>query len=189
MKIEFNLSKKATLLLATFAPLLIGCLYYVLLRVPVMGDLWFAIAPFAVLVYWGFVGGLYRESEIKFWKSFGISHAYAVVCFVLYVVFFYSKGIMNGRSVIDQIISWFTYPLCMITASLATIIHGSEIADIFIAFCTQLYGLILMMLAFMIGYGKKHADISKVKRKEERLKAESQRIQSATNIFKKKEDM
>lgn len=184
MEIEFNLSKKASLLLATFAPALFGCLFYIFVHIPVMGDVWYIISPFALLLYWGWVGNLYRASEVKLLPALGIAHLYAVVFFILYMLIYYKDGVVQGDSFADQIVFWFTYPLQFVTVSLAVLFNGTGVTDAMLVFYSQLYGLIVMIIAFMIGYGRKHAVIAKEKRKEARLKEEAERIKEATGVFK-----
>ena len=184
MEIEFNLSKKASLLLATFAPALFGCLFYIFVHIPVMGDIWYIISPFALLLYWGWVGNLYRSSEVKLLPSLGIAHLYAVVFFILYMIIYFKNGLVQGDSFVDQIVFWFTYPLQFITVSLAIFVNGTDTTDAMLVFYSQLYGLIVMIIAFLVGYGRRHAVIAKEKRKEERLKAEADKIKEATGVFK-----
>ncbi len=187
--IEFQLSKKMTILLATFAPALFGCLYYIFVHIPVMGDLWYIISPFVLLLYWGWIGGFYRDSEIKFLPSLGIAHLYAVVFFILYMLLYYESGVVQGDSFADQIVFWFTYPLQFVTVSLAVIINGAKVSDAMLVFYSQFYGLIIMIIAFAIGYARKHAVINKIKRKEQKMNEEARRIQDATNMFKRAENI
>lgn len=184
MEIEFNLSKKTSLLLATFAPALFGCLFYIFVHIPVMGDVWYIISPFALLLYWGWVGSLYRGSEVKFLPAFGVAHLYAVVFFVLYMLIYFKAGTVQGDSFADQIVFWFTYPLQFVTVSLAVLISGTGVTDAMLVFYSQFYGLIIMAAAFAVGYGRKHFVIAGQKRKEERLKEETGKIKEATGVFK-----
>jgi len=184
LKIEFNLSKKTILLLATFAPALFGCLYYIMVYIPVMGNLWYVIAPFALLLYWSWVGGRYREYEMGIIPAVLLAHVYAVVFFVLYLILYFRKGMIVGTNFFDQIVFWFTYPLQFVTLLMTMFINGAKVSDSMLVFYFQLYGLIIMIIAFLVGYGLKNAAIKKEKRKEEKLKEEAQRIQSATGLFK-----
>lgn len=186
--IELQLSKKMTILLATFAPALFGCLFYIFVHVPVMGDLWYIISPFALLLYWGWIGGIYRDSQIKFLPSMCIAHLYAIVFFILYMLIYYKVGAVQGDSFADQIVFWFTYPLQFVTVAVATMLHGAKITDSMLVFYTQLYGLIIMIIAFAIGYARKNAAINKVKRKEQKKNEEAQRIHNATNMFRRTKD-
>ncbi len=186
--VEVQFSKKMTILLATLAPALFGFLFYLFVYIPVMGDLWYVISPFALLLYWGWIGGMYRDYGIKFPISLGIAHLYAVVFFILYMILFYKSGVVQGDSFVDQIVFWFTYPLQFVTIAIAAAIHGAEITDSMLVFYTQLYGLIIMIIAFALGYARKNAVINKIKRKEQKINEEAQRIQDATNMFKKAEN-
>ena len=64
--IEIDLSKKVSLVLATIAPAIFGLVFYIVAQLPVVGDIWWVVSPFALLLYWGWVAGMYYKVNIRF---------------------------------------------------------------------------------------------------------------------------
>lgn len=149
--IEIDLSKKASLVLATIAPAIFGMAFYIVAQLPVIGDIWWFASPFALLLYWGWVAGMYFRCEVRYVWAVLIANSYGILSFVMYMVKYYGTDIAQGTRFTDQIIFWFTYPLQFLTLSIGGIIHDPE-SDAMLVFSTQFYGIIFMITAFTIGY-------------------------------------
>jgi len=149
--VEIDLSKKASLILATIAPAVFGLVFYIVAQLPVVGDIWWVVSPFALLLYWGWVASLYYKADIRFIWSVLIANSYGIISFIIYMVTYFGTDISQGTKFTDQIIFWFTYPLQFVTLSIGGMLHDPE-NDAMMVASTQIYGLILMLATFVIGY-------------------------------------
>lgn len=165
--LEIDLSKKASLVLATIAPAVFGMVFYIVVQLPVIGDIWWIVSPFALLLYWSWVAGLYFKADIHFIWSVLIANSYGIASFIIYMVLYYGTNIWQGTKFSDQIIFWFTYPLQFLTLSIGGMIHDPENDGMMVA-SIQIYGLILMLLAFVIGYLAARSGAKKQQRLAER---------------------
>lgn len=176
--VEISLSKKTSLILATIAPAVFGMVFYIVAQIPIVGDIWWVVSPFALLLFWGWVAGLYFKADIRFIWSFLIANSYGILSFVIYIIKYYGTNVSQGAKFTDQIIFWFTYPLQFLTLSIGSMIHDPESDGEMVA-STQIYGLILMLAAFSIGYcaarsgaKKKAAAEAEEKRQAEEIRKE-----------------
>ena len=175
--IEIDLSKKVSLVLATIAPAIFGLVFYIVAQLPVVGDIWWVVSPFALLLYWGWVAGMYYKANIRFIWSVLIANSYGILSFIIYMIVYYGTDITQGTKFTDQIIFWFTYPLQFLTLSVGGMIHDPE-SDVMMVASTQIYGLLFMLAAFVIGYlatraGAKRQQLFAEREREELLEATS----------------
>lgn len=175
--IEIDLSKKVSLVLATIAPAIFGLVFYIVAQLPVVGDIWWVVSPFALLLYWGWVAGMYYKANIRFIWSVLIANSYGIISFIIYMIVYYGTDITQGTKFTDQIIFWFTYPLQFLTLSVGGMIHDPE-SDVMMVASTQIYGLLFMLAAFVIGYlvaraGAKKQQLLAEREREELLEATS----------------
>ncbi len=175
--IEIDLSKKVSLVLATIAPAIFGLVFYIVAQLPVVGDIWWVVSPFALLLYWGWVAGMYYKANIRFIWSVLIANSYGIISFIIYMIVYYGTDITQGTKFTDQIIFWFTYPLQFLTLSVGGMIHDPE-SDVMMVASTQIYGLLFMLAAFIIGYlaaraGAKKQQLLAEREREELLEATS----------------
>lgn len=175
--IEIDLSKKVSLVLATIAPAIFGLVFYIVAQLPVVGDIWWVVSPFALLLYWGWVAGMYYKANIRFIWSVLIANSYGIISFIIYMIVYYGTDITQGTKFTDQIIFWFTYPLQFLTLSVGGMIHDPE-SDVMMVASTQIYGLLFMLAAFVIGYlvaraGAKKQQLLAQREREELLEAAS----------------
>lgn len=175
--IEIDLSKKVSLVLATIAPAIFGLVFYIVAQLPVVGDIWWVVSPFALLLYWGWVAGMYYKANIRFIWSVLIANSYGIISFIIYMIVYYGTDITQGTKFTDQIIFWFTYPLQFLTLSVGGMIHDPE-SDVMMVASTQIYGLLFMLAAFVIGYlaaraGAKKQQLLDEREREELLEAAS----------------
>ncbi|MBQ9766402.1 MAG: hypothetical protein IJW18_09430 [Lachnospiraceae bacterium] len=186
--IEIKFTKNTSLILATFAPMLFGCLFYLVVKIsesvfPLMATIWYTVGAFGIVLYWRYVGTMYRESNLSFAISFGVAHLYAIVFFIIYLIVY--RGETVGTNFADQIVFWFIYPVEFISVSIASLFHGA-VSDAMLVFYAQLYGLIIMALAFALGFWQKDMSIKKENRNAKKKEAIGLKIQEATK-FKTKE--
>lgn len=179
--LEIDLSKKASLVLATIAPAIFGLVFYIVAQLPVVGDIWWVVSPFALLLYWGWVAGMYYKANIRFIWSVLIANSYGILSFIIYMIVYYGTDITQGTKFTDQIIFWFTYPLQFLTLSVGGMIHDPE-SDVMMVASTQIYGLLFMLAAFVIGYLATRAGAKKqqllAEREREELMEEASLLQS-----------
>lgn len=169
--VEIDLSKKASLVAATIAPAIFGLVFYIVVQLPFVGDIWWVVSPFALLLYWGWVASMYYKANIRFIWSALIANSYGIISFIIYMLVYYGTDITQGTKFADQIIFWFTYPLQFLTLSIGGMLHDPE-NDAMMVASTQIYGLVFMLAAFTIGYlaargaAKKEQLLSEKERKE-----------------------
>ena len=169
--IEIDLSKKVSLVLATIAPAIFGIVFYIVAQLPVVGDIWWVVSPFALLLYWGWVAGMYYKANIRFIWSVLIANSYGIISFIIYMIVYYGTDITQGTKFTDQIIFWFTYPLQFLTLSVGGMIHDPK-NDVMMVASTQIYGLLFMLAAFIIGYLATRASAKKQQLLAEREREE-----------------
>ena len=169
--IEIDLSKKVSLVLATIAPAIFGIVFYIVAQLPVVGDIWWVVSPFALLLYWGWVAGMYYKANIRFIWSLLIANSYGIISFIIYMIVYYGTDITQGTKFTDQIIFWFTYPLQFLTLSVGGMIHDPK-NDVMMVASTQIYGLLFMLAAFIIGYLATRASAKKQQLLAEREREE-----------------
>lgn len=181
--VEIDLSKKASLVLATIAPAIFGLVFYIVAQLPIVGDIWWVVSPFALLLYWAWVAGMYYKANIRFIWSVLIANSYGIISFIIYMIVYHGTDITQGTKFTDQIIFWFTYPLQFLTLSVGGMIHDPE-NDAMMVASTQIYGLIFMLAAFAIGYFAARATA-----KKQQLLAEKEReeIMEAENLLQSPE--
>ena len=181
--IEIDLSKKASLILATIAPAIFGLVFYIVAQLPVVGDIWWVVSPFALLLYWGWVAGMYYKANIGFIWSVLVANSYGIISFIIYMIVYYGTDITQGTKFTDQIIFWFTYPLQFLTLSVGGMVHDPE-SDVMMVASTQIYGLLFMLAAFAIGYFA-----AKAGAKKQQLLAEKEReeLMEAVNLLQSPE--
>lgn len=181
--IEIDLSKKVSLVLATIAPAIFGLVFYIVAQLPVVGDIWWVVSPFALLLYWGWVAGMYYKANIRFIWSVLIANSYGILSFTIYMIVYYGTDITQGTKFTDQIIFWFTYPLQFLTLSVGGMIHDPE-SDVMMVASTQIYGLLFMLAAFVIGYLATRAG---AKRQQLFAEREREELLEATNLLQSHE--
>ena len=181
--IEIDLSKKVSLVLATIAPAIFGLVFYIVAQLPVVGDIWWVVSPFALLLYWGWVAGMYYKANIRFIWSVLIANSYGILSFIIYMIVYYGTDITQGTKFTDQIIFWFTYPLQFLTLSVGGMIHDPE-SDVMMVASTQIYGLLFMLAAFVIGYLATRAG---AKRQQLLAEREREELLEATNLLQSHE--
>jgi len=181
--IEIDLSKKVSLVLATIAPAIFGCVFYIVAQLPVVGDIWWVVSPFALLLYWAWVAGMYYKADIRFIWSLLIANSYGIISFIIYMIVYYGTDISQGTKFTDQIIFWFTYPLQFLTLSVGGMFHDPD-SDAMMVASTQIYGLLFMLAAFSIGYL-----VARTSAKKQRLLAEKERAEllEAANLLQSPE--
>ncbi|MBE5949874.1 MAG: hypothetical protein E7261_12780 [Lachnospiraceae bacterium] len=179
--IEIDLSKKVSLIVATIAPAIFGLVFYIVAQLPVVGDIWWVVSPFALLLYWGWVAGMYYKADIRFIWSILIANSYGIISFVIYMIVYYGTDISQGTKFTDQIIFWFTYPLQFLTLSVGGMIHDPD-SDAMMVASTQIYGLVFMLAAFATGYLATRASAKKqqilAEREQEELLETANLLQS-----------
>ena len=99
------------------------------------------------------------------------------------MIVYYGTDITQGTKFTDQIIFWFTYPLQFLTLSVGGMIHDPE-SDVMMVASTQIYGLLFMLAAFVIGYLATRAG---AKRQQLLAEREREELLEATNLLQSHE--
>lgn len=84
-RVRVSIMKKSILVLLTLVPVLAGYLINTALLVPVVGMLLFYILPFAVLIFWFWLGSQYSKTNWGAIPSILIGSATGIVSLALYL--------------------------------------------------------------------------------------------------------
>lgn len=174
---------KIVLVLATLAPALFGCISYIIFYVPILGDVWWVVAPFAVLLYWNYVGGMYYTAGVPYIVSLVAGNLFGIVSFAVYMFLYYGTNVTQGEKFADQIIFWFTYPLQFLTMSAGILIKNSDSDGVLLSY-TQIYGLLFMLAAFSIGWWNRNRIEKKERRRLEEEADRTKKIHEATHLHR-----
>lgn len=150
-----NIRERGMLILLGVSPLIIGFFYNVMLQIPVIGSIWMYAAPFTLLYYWGWVGNVFQSRIKKAAKAVLLGNLAGLVCLLIFIWQCLLVSEENINSFLYILSQMFTLPLGFITMWIGLVIEGNtEMLEIsrFTMVCTQVCGLLLMLVAFTVGF-------------------------------------
>ena len=155
--------KKSQLVLLTLVPIVVGWLINAAIIIPVIGSLMFYVLPYAVLVFWFWLGKQYAKCDWNFLISIVVSSATGIISLVLYIWQFLFET--------DETRSLFIAGLSqMYCASTPSHLFG-RLANLFESqphyigrasfLALQVISVVLMLVIFICGYIKGRKEYKK----------------------------
>ncbi len=166
-----DLREKGMLVLLAVSPIIIGFFYWVMTALPVIGKIWIYAAPFTVLYFWGWVGTVFFTRVKKAWKAILLGNCVVLLLFIIFCFQVFLPE-MNKVAIFAQITQLATIPFLAITMWLQLPLEGKmdmEVVSNTTLICTQAVGVVLLIVAFSVGYF-----YSKRKEQKEALAEEQQ---------------
>lgn len=152
--------KKSILILLTLVPLIVGYVINITLTIPGIGMVIYYVVPFAVLVFWFYLGSLYSKTTWKAIPSVLIGSATGILSLILYLWQFLGRNDETRNmalAVISQMYSAATPTylfgrLAMLFESQPNYIGQTTMVAV------QVIAVILMFVIFTVGYlwGRRH---------------------------------
>lgn len=148
-----DLKKNGFLYFLTVTPVIISFVFHLLLQIPVIGALWLYAGPFTMLVYWGWVGSVYREKiKSPFWAIL-TGNIVGVVLLMIYIWQFVLLPVEKISYSISYLSQLFSLPLEFLTMWIGLLLEpDSNITTSITSNTVQFVGFLLMVIAFTIGY-------------------------------------
>lgn len=151
--IKNDLQENGFLYFLAFTPIIISFFFRLILQIPVIGTIWLYAAPFTMLVYWAWVGSVFREKIKSPIRAILIGNIFGIILLLIYVwqFVFLSEGL---RSLTFAYLSQlFSLPLEFITMWIGLLLEAdAEVTTIITTNAVQFIGFALMVIAFIIGY-------------------------------------
>lgn len=166
-----ELIKMKIAMLMIFVPTIIGYIYNMLLRIPILGMLLFYISPLLMIVFWFKVGGKFGELDKNIFFSVLVGNSLGIVSLLIYFWQFLLLSEERRNLLLAGFSQMFSTGVVMLTAPIAILFEPDKNnIGRTTGTAMQVLGLVLMILVFTMGYlWKKISDKYKEKVEEENL--------------------
>lgn len=180
-----DLREKGMLVLLTVSPVIIGFFYWVMTAIPVIGKIWIYAAPFTVLYFWGWVGTVFFIHIKNVWKAILLGNCAIILSFIIFCWQVLVPE-ANQIAIFAQITQLATMPFLAITMWLQLPLEGKidlEVVSKTTLIATQAVGVLLLMIAFWVGYFYSKKKAEKVELVEEEQKEDIEELEEIEPIF------
>lgn len=180
-----DLREKGMLVLLTVSPVIIGFFYWVMTAIPVIGKIWIYAAPFTVLYFWGWVGTVFFIHIKNAWKAILLGNCAIILSFIIFCWQVLVPE-ANQIAIFAQITQLATMPFLAITMWLQLPLEGKidlEVVSKTTLIATQAVGVLLLMIAFWVGYFYSKKKAEKVELVEEEQKEDIEELEEIEPIF------
>lgn len=148
-----DLKENGFLYFLTFTPVIISFLFHFLLQIPVIGTLWLYAAPFTMLVYWAWVGSMFREKIKSPIRAILMGNIFGVILLLIYIWQFLVLPEEARSFALAYLSQLFSLPLEFITMWIGLLFEPNpEVTTIITSSAVQFVGFIFMIIAYTIGY-------------------------------------
>lgn len=151
--IKDDLQEHGFLYFLAFTPIIISFFFHLILQIPVIGTVWLYAAPFTLLVYWAWVGSVYREKIKSPVRAILVGNIFGIIL----LLFYFWQFVLLPEGAQDLTFAYlsqlFSLPLEFATMWIGLLLEPDpEVTTIITSNAVQFIGFILMIISFAIGY-------------------------------------